>query len=75
MGDPKYSLNAAAPGLVSDFLSAQMGAESIRLHLHSRSISFPHPGKKDKVTVVAPLPDHFVKTLRWFGVNTSHLTD
>lgn len=52
VGDGKY-------GGRESFLE---GAVSKKLHLHARSIGFPHPTKKSKVVVTAPLPAHMAAT-------------
>ena len=52
VGDGKYGGREA-------FLE---GAVSKKLHLHARSITFPHPTRKGKVSVTAPLPTHMAAT-------------
>ena len=52
VGDGKYGGKEA-------FLA---GAVSKKLHLHARSIGFPHPAKKSKIFVTAPLPRHMAAT-------------
>ncbi len=56
LGDPKYGDAATEiPGLNGPLL----------LHLHARRITFPHPDLGD-ITMRAPLPDHFEKTMQFF---------
>jgi 23S rRNA pseudouridine955/2504/2580 synthase len=48
---------------------------SKRLHLHAASISFEHPGKNNKITVInAPLPEELKKSWKAFGFDVN-LTD
>lgn len=55
VGDGKYGGKEA-------FLA---GSISKKLHLHARSITFPHPTKSGKVAVTAPLPKHMADTWKW----------
>ena len=60
LGDGKYGSNEA-------FLDG--GGLSRKLHLHARGIEVPHP-HGHTVTVFADPPDHFVKTMGFFGFET-----
>ena len=57
MGDGKYGGAAA-------FLEGEGIGD--RLHLHARTIRFPHPGGGE-MQVTAPLPQHLRATFRFFG--------
>ena len=57
LGDGKY-------GGVAAFLEGAGIGE--RLHLHARTVRFPHPAGGE-VTVTAPLPPHMRATWRFFG--------
>ncbi len=61
VGDGKYGGREA-------FLT---GSISRNLHLHARSITFPHPGKSGKVAVTAPLPRHMAATWKWLDFDES----
>jgi 23S rRNA pseudouridine955/2504/2580 synthase len=61
VGDGKYGGKEA-------FLA---GSISKKLHLHARSISFPHPKKVGKVAVTAPLPKHMADTWKWLDFDES----
>jgi 23S rRNA pseudouridine955/2504/2580 synthase len=58
LGDGKYGGGAAA------FLEGEGIGE--RLHLHARSLRFPHPGGGE-LQVTAPLPAHLRATFHFFG--------
>jgi 23S rRNA pseudouridine955/2504/2580 synthase len=61
LGDGKYGGRAAfLPG----------NPVSKKVHLHARSLSLPHPGG-GILNVSAPLPDHMVRTFRFFGFSES----
>jgi 23S rRNA pseudouridine955/2504/2580 synthase len=57
LGDGKYGGAAAFPG---------REWSRVRLHLHARSITFPHPGG-GTLTVEAPLPEDLRATWQFFG--------
>ena len=57
LGDGKYGGQAA-------FLAKEGIGQ--RLHLHARTIRFPHP-TGGEITVTAPLPPHMLATWRFFG--------
>ena len=59
-GDGKYGGRQAHPG----------GEISPRLHLHARSIAFPHPDA-GMVEVEAPMPEHMQATWNLLGFETS----
>ena len=59
-GDGKYGGRQAHPG----------GDISPRLHLHARSIAFPHPSS-GMVEVVAPMPEHMRSTWKLLGFETA----
>ncbi len=61
VGDGKYGGKEA-------FLT---GSISRKLHLHARSIAFPHPKKAGKVAVTAPLPRHMAATWKWLDFDES----
>ncbi len=56
-GDGKY-------GGAEAYLSGQ--GVSRKLHLHARAIRMPHPATGRMLEVVAPLPEHFEATFRFF---------
>ena len=64
VGDGKY-------GGADAFLS---GAISRKLHLHSRTVGFPHP-TGGYVTVTAPLPDHMAASFDMLGFEISEYED
>lgn len=64
VGDGKY-------GGASAFLT---GAISRKLHLHSRFITFPHPGG-GKMTVTAPLPEHMKASFDFLGLTVADYED
>lgn len=41
----------------------------LNLHLHAREIAFEHPATKKPVHYVAPVPPHFMQTMRHFEYN------
>lgn len=59
-GDGKYGGRAAHPG----------GDISSKLHLHARSISFPHPDR-GVLRVEAPMPEHMLSTWGLLGFETA----
>ncbi len=61
IGDGKYggSDQAAVSGGWGPYLG---GGFSRKLHLHARMLRFPHPEKGDALTLVAPLPEHMLRT-------------
>ena len=68
IGDGKYG--GSGQENLGDGWGAQLGGEiSRKLHLHARSISFDHPITGKRVTLVAPLPDHMVRTWATLGWN------
>lgn len=77
LGDDKYGQKDNDKYVAAmDFLKSQLtgNPEAIKLHLHSRQITFPHPLHADKtITVKAPLPEHFEKSLKVFGIDVAKL--
>ena len=65
LGDGKYG------GLAAFLESEGIGQ---RLHLHGRTIRFPHPASGE-VTVTAPLPPHMRATWRFFGFSEHPVED
>jgi 23S rRNA pseudouridine955/2504/2580 synthase len=66
LGDGKYGGEGA-------FLT---GAEiPQQLHLHARRISFQHPRTGKRLTVEAPLPEHFRATFDYFGWRENDVED
>jgi 23S rRNA pseudouridine955/2504/2580 synthase len=65
LGDGKYGGEAG-------FLEGAGSGE--RLHLHARTIRFPHPAGGE-VTVTAPLPPHMLATWRFFGFSEHPVGD
>ena len=61
IGDGKYGGSDQAVGIGGrgPYLG---GGFSRKLHLHARMLRFPHPLKRDMLTLVAPLPDHMLRT-------------
>lgn len=57
LGDPKYG---DAPTEIDGLKGPLL------LHLHAQRITFPHPDL-GPITMRAPLPDHFEKTMQFFG--------
>lgn len=55
LGDPRYGGKTAHPAGFAK-----------RLHLHARSLTFPHPAG-GTLSVTAPLPSHMVETFRMLG--------
>jgi hypothetical protein len=49
-----------------------MLGENIKLHLHARKITFPHPQTMKKITVEAPLPEHMQKTWKTLGLDLDY---
>ncbi|MXP10214.1 RluA family pseudouridine synthase [Pseudoblastomonas halimionae] len=47
------------------------GQVSRKMHLHARRLIIDHPGRKEKLDVVAPLPDHFAQTMTSLGFDLS----
>jgi 23S rRNA pseudouridine955/2504/2580 synthase len=68
VGDGKYGGSGQEnPG---DGWGAQLGGEiSRKLHLHARSIAFDHPVTGARVTLVADLPEHMLRTWKTLGWN------
>ncbi|RMD48327.1 MAG: RluA family pseudouridine synthase [Alphaproteobacteria bacterium] len=55
---------------------AILGGEiSRKLHLHARSITFPHPGTGRMVTLKAPLPDHMARSFALLGFDPDAAPD
>ncbi|MXU66411.1 RluA family pseudouridine synthase [Oceanomicrobium pacificus] len=68
VGDGKYGTNRQTNE--GDGWGAQLGGDiSRKLHLHARSLSFTHPTKGRRMTLVADLPDHMKRTWDTFGWN------
>ncbi|MGB5869007.1 MAG: RluA family pseudouridine synthase [Albidovulum sp.] len=66
IGDGKYG--GSGQENLGDGWGAQLGGEiSKKLHLHARSIAFTHPITKKRITLVAPLPEHMVRTWKNVG--------
>ena len=65
VGDGKYGGSGQDnPG---DGWGAQLGGEiSRKLHLHARSLTIEHPVTRAMLTLVAPLPEHMVRTWETF---------
>ncbi len=61
VGDGKYGGRDA-------FLA---GSISKNLHLHARSIAFPHPVKGPRIAVTAPLPRHMAASWKWLDFDVS----
>jgi 23S rRNA pseudouridine955/2504/2580 synthase len=61
LGDVKY----ARPDQNNAFAATVEGL-SEKMHLHARSLSFPHPGG-GVLTVEADLPPHMVETFQTLG--------
>ncbi|OFX13755.1 MAG: RNA pseudouridine synthase [Alphaproteobacteria bacterium RIFOXYD12_FULL_60_8] len=60
LGDGKYG---GAEAFLEGFLSRKM-------HLHARSLTFPHPAG-GSLTITAPLPEHMKKTFEFFGMDAN----
>jgi 23S rRNA pseudouridine955/2504/2580 synthase len=72
IGDGKYG--GSGQENLGDGWGAQLGGDiSKQLHLHARQISFDHPIKKNRVTIVAPLPEHMEQTWKTFGWRPSEV--
>jgi 23S rRNA pseudouridine955/2504/2580 synthase len=56
LGDGKYAGDRDMPKGIS-----------IKLYLHARRISFPHPSGEGVVDITAPLPEHMAKAFALFG--------
>lgn len=67
VGDGKYG--GSGQENLGDGWGAQLGGEiSRKLHLHARSLTFQHPVTDATVNLVAPLPEHMLRTwemLQW----------
>lgn len=66
LGDGKY-------GGAEAFVSGH--PVSRKLHLHSRSLTLPHPSGKGVLSVQAPLPEHMVKTWVLFEFDPDYAED
>ncbi|MBT8415331.1 MAG: RluA family pseudouridine synthase [Boseongicola sp.] len=61
IGDGKYG--GSAQENLGDGWGAQLGGEiSKKLHLHARTLIFDHPITGSRLTLTAPLPEHFART-------------
>jgi 23S rRNA pseudouridine955/2504/2580 synthase len=69
VGDPKYGLENKAEGAIESLKNAG------RLHLHAARIICPHPVKKGKLDIQAPLPPELVKSWKALGFATTHKQD
>ena len=68
VGDGKYG--GSTQDNMGDGWGAQLGGDiSKKLHLHARSLSLEHPVTKARLNLVAPLPDHMVRTWETFQWN------
>jgi 23S rRNA pseudouridine955/2504/2580 synthase len=68
VGDGKYG--GSSQDNMGDGWGAQLGGDiSKKLHLHARSLSLEHPVTKARLNLVAPLPDHMVRTWETFQWN------
>ena len=61
VGDNKYE---------GDKVLAESGIEA-KLHLHARRLVIPHPPKRGKIDVTAPLPDHMRKAWELLGLDAA----
>lgn len=65
VGDGKYG--GSGQQNLGDGWGAQLGGDiSRKLHLHARSLTVQHPVKRNKLNIVAPLPDHMARTWETF---------
>lgn len=65
VGDGKYGTNAQTNE--GDGWGAQLGGDvSRKLHLHARELSFYHPMTGNRLTLLAPLPEHMRRTWATF---------
>ncbi|MBF0621288.1 MAG: RluA family pseudouridine synthase [Magnetococcales bacterium] len=56
--------------ILGDFFYGEKRKEGPALHLHAQAISVPLHAKKEPVSVTAPLPEHFEKTVeKYFSTN------
>jgi 23S rRNA pseudouridine955/2504/2580 synthase len=61
VGDGKYG--GSGQENLGDGWGAQLGGEiSRKLHLHARSLSLVHPVTRNRLNLVAPLPEHMQRT-------------
>lgn len=66
IGDGKYG--GSGQENLGDGWGAQLGGEiSRKLHLHSRTLSLPHPVTGATLVITAPLPEHMKKTWETLG--------
>lgn len=75
VGDGKYGTNRIEK--MDGRYGAQLGGEiSRKLHLHARSIDLPHPVETGRrLRIVAPMPDHMLRTWASFGWDESAVPD
>jgi len=70
LGDIKYGSheqNMSVEGI--------LGTNRLPLHLHARKITFFHPELSKKISIVAPIPSYFKKTIEAFGFNEKQVND
>lgn len=66
IGDGKYG--GSGQENQGDGWGAQLGGDiSRKMHLHARYISLPHPITGKPLQIVAPMPDHMVRTWETFA--------
>lgn len=77
IGDGKYK--RARPEKDYEHIPAEADLDRLdlarRLHLHARRIILPHPMKKGRLDITAPLPPELVKSWRLLGFGTNSKSD
>jgi 23S rRNA pseudouridine955/2504/2580 synthase len=74
IGDGKYG--GSGQENQGDGWGAQLGGEiSRKMHLHARSLSFPHPTTGKMVKIIAPMPAHMKQTWATFAWDERDVAD
>ena len=74
IGDGKYG--GSGQENQGDGWGAQLGGEvSRKMHLHARSLSFPHPMTGKMVKIIAPMPAHMKQTWETFAWDERDVAD
>jgi len=66
VGDGKYG-GSGQENLGDGWGAGLGGAISRKLHLHARSLALTHPVTRQRLTLVAPLPEHMMRTWEMLG--------
>ncbi len=70
IGDGKYG-GSGQENLGDGWGAGLGGAVSKKLHLHARSLVFDHPVSGQRISLVAPMPEHMTRTWDMVGWNAA----